>query len=303
MSRSLSSQSTAGLATEYLFRWAGIARPPAPPSGARPPRMCGAGVIPPSSASSRWPPSPACTGCTATGTGSAPVAPKTRCAACRLQVAHAPATARFDGTAYHFCSDHCQQRFSAAAGGCPGVGSGGRRMPTPYGPSSPPRRPCQRGSGAVRMMCRPRLPGMAGCGAVINIASPLAFSGSLPPGPLPFLATYAAAKAYLVTFSCALAGELSGTGLRVLACCPGPVATEFLRGTGIDPARLPIPRWTRARWSPPPSPHWTWAKRSASRAGGPWRRRALPHHRTPDPAGQRTGPGQPLPGRNTVKNR
>jgi P-type Cu+ transporter len=32
----------------------------------------------------------------------------------QVQVAHAPATARFAGTAYHFCSDHCQQRFSAA---------------------------------------------------------------------------------------------------------------------------------------------------------------------------------------------
>jgi uncharacterized protein len=32
----------------------------------------------------------------------------------QVQVAHAPASARFDGTAYHFCSDHCQDRFSAA---------------------------------------------------------------------------------------------------------------------------------------------------------------------------------------------
>ena len=32
----------------------------------------------------------------------------------QVQVAHAPATARSGGTAYHFCSDHCQQRFSAA---------------------------------------------------------------------------------------------------------------------------------------------------------------------------------------------
>jgi YHS domain-containing protein len=32
----------------------------------------------------------------------------------QIQVAHAPATARSGGTAYHFCSDHCQQRFSAA---------------------------------------------------------------------------------------------------------------------------------------------------------------------------------------------
>jgi short-subunit dehydrogenase len=49
---------------------------------------------------------------------------------------------------------------------------------------------------------------------VINIASLLAFTGSLPPGPLPFRATYAAAKAYLVTFTTALAAELAGTGVR-----------------------------------------------------------------------------------------
>jgi hypothetical protein len=31
----------------------------------------------------------------------------------QVQVAHAPATARYDGTAYYFCSDHCQHRFTA----------------------------------------------------------------------------------------------------------------------------------------------------------------------------------------------
>jgi uncharacterized protein len=96
---------------------------------------------------------------------------------------------------------------------------------------------------APTRLTRAALPAMTGRGrgAVINIASLLAFSGSLPPGPLPYRATYAAAKAYLLTFTTALAGELAGTGVRVQACCPGPVATEFHHGTGIDPARLPIP--------------------------------------------------------------
>jgi uncharacterized protein len=95
---------------------------------------------------------------------------------------------------------------------------------------------------APTRLTRAALPAMTGRGhgAVINIASLLAFSGSLPPGPLPFRATYAAAKAYLVTFTCALAGELAATGMRVQACCPGPAATEFLHGTGTDPGRLPI---------------------------------------------------------------
>jgi uncharacterized protein len=94
---------------------------------------------------------------------------------------------------------------------------------------------------APTRLTRAALPAMIGRGrgAVINIASLLAFSGSLPPGPLPSRATYAAVKAYLVTFTCALAGELAGTGVRVQVCCPGPVATEFLNDTGIDPGRLP----------------------------------------------------------------
>jgi YHS domain-containing protein len=36
----------------------------------------------------------------------------------QVQLAHAPATARFDGTTYHFCSDHCQQRFSTTPARC-----------------------------------------------------------------------------------------------------------------------------------------------------------------------------------------
>lgn len=96
---------------------------------------------------------------------------------------------------------------------------------------------------APTRLTRAALPVMVtrGHGAVINIASLLAFSGRLPPGPLPFRATYTAAKAYLVTFTTALAAELAGTGVRVQVCCPGPVATEFRHGTGLDPARLPMP--------------------------------------------------------------
>ena len=40
----------------------------------------------------------------------------------------------------------------------------------------------------------------AGRGGVVNIASLLAFSQSLPPNPLPYRAVYAACKAFMVTF-------------------------------------------------------------------------------------------------------
>jgi len=45
--------------------------------------------------------------------------------------------------------------------------------------------------------------------------------------PLPTFAVYAATKAYVNSFSEALRIELRGSGVRVLALCPGPVETEF----------------------------------------------------------------------------
>ncbi|MFN8524184.1 MAG: SDR family oxidoreductase [Chloroflexota bacterium] len=62
-------------------------------------------------------------------------------------------------------------------------------------------------------------------GAVINVASAAAFQ------PLPNFAVYAASKAFVVSFSEALWQECRGSGLRVLAVCPGPVSdTRFGRG-------------------------------------------------------------------------
>ena len=100
---------------------------------------------------------------------------------------------------------------------------------------------------AVALLTRAALPGMVrrGAGGVINVASLLALSGSLPPNPLPPRAVYAGAKAFMVTFTQALAGELSGTGVTVQTCLPGLVATEFHTVQGIDTSRMP-PRMTAA---------------------------------------------------------
>ena len=94
---------------------------------------------------------------------------------------------------------------------------------------------------AVTRLTRAALPGMIrrGRGGVINVASLLAYSGSLPPNPLPHRATYAGAKAFMVTFTQALAGELSGTRVAVQACLPGLVATEFHARVGRDPSKMP----------------------------------------------------------------
>jgi len=66
-----------------------------------------------------------------------------------------------------------------------------------------------------------------GAGAVINVASLLAFSESLPVNPLPLRAVYTGAKAYLVAFTQAVNAELAGSGVSAQVCCPGVVATEF----------------------------------------------------------------------------
>ena len=96
---------------------------------------------------------------------------------------------------------------------------------------------------AVASLARAAVPAMIarGSGAIINMASLLAFSGPIPPQPLPYRATYAAAKAFQVTFTQALAAELTGTGVQVQACCPGLIDTEFHTLTGRDLAANPLP--------------------------------------------------------------
>jgi hypothetical protein len=65
-------------------------------------------------------------------------------------------------------------------------------------------------------------------GAVINVVSRSAFQ------PVPFLAVYAACKAFVLSLTESLATELEGTGVRVQALCPGNVPTEFQRVAGTD---------------------------------------------------------------------
>src|SRR6478752_6589703 len=58
-------------------------------------------------------------------------------------------------------------------------------------------------------------------GGVLNVASTAAFQ------PGPYMAVYYASKAYVLSFSEALAEEMSGTGVTVPCLCPGPVKTNF----------------------------------------------------------------------------
>jgi short-subunit dehydrogenase len=52
--------------------------------------------------------------------------------------------------------------------------------------------------------------------------------------PIPYEATYSASKAFALTFTEALSEELRGTGVRMLAVNPGPVATEWQEIAGHD---------------------------------------------------------------------
>lgn len=83
---------------------------------------------------------------------------------------------------------------------------------------------------ALAALTRVFLPGMVArrSGRILNVAS---MAGFLP-GPLQ--AVYYATKAFVISFSEAIANELAGTGVTVTALCPGPVETEFARRAGTQ---------------------------------------------------------------------
>jgi hypothetical protein len=82
---------------------------------------------------------------------------------------------------------------------------------------------------ALTHLTRLLLPPMIarGRGRILNVASTAAFQ----PGPL--MAVYYATKAYVLSFSEALANELKGTGVTVTCLCPGPTRTEFMDRAGV----------------------------------------------------------------------
>ena len=82
---------------------------------------------------------------------------------------------------------------------------------------------------AVVDLCSTFVPGMVarGAGAVLNVASTAAFQ------PIPGQAGYAASKAFVLSYTRALAQELRGTGVSATALCPGPVETEFAEAAGL----------------------------------------------------------------------
>jgi short-subunit dehydrogenase len=72
-------------------------------------------------------------------------------------------------------------------------------------------------------------------GGVINVSSQMGFQ------PVPYFATYAASKAFVLSFSEALAEEVRGSGVRITVVAPGFVTTEFTEVAGSQSAESRFP--------------------------------------------------------------
>ena len=99
---------------------------------------------------------------------------------------------------------------------------------------------------AVADLCSRVLPGIVARhhGAILNVASTAAFQ------PLPGQAGYGACKAFVLSYTHSLAGELRGTGVSATALCPGPVDTGFGETAGFtkEEATAALPGFM---WKPP----------------------------------------------------
>jgi short-subunit dehydrogenase len=92
---------------------------------------------------------------------------------------------------------------------------------------------------AVLRITRAALPHMLehGRGGIVNVASVAAFFSR---------GTYSASKMWVVTFSDSVRHQVAGSGVHVMALCPGWVRTEFHQRSGMDTTGVPRFLWLDA---------------------------------------------------------
>jgi uncharacterized protein len=95
---------------------------------------------------------------------------------------------------------------------------------------------------ALAYLTKLYLPGMIArrSGRILNVASTAAFV------PGPFMAMYYATKAFVFSFSLAIANELQGTGVTLTVLCPGPTRTNFFETAGTSNTNIVKGPWMSA---------------------------------------------------------
>ncbi|MEP1445059.1 MAG: SDR family oxidoreductase [Paraglaciecola sp.] len=71
-------------------------------------------------------------------------------------------------------------------------------------------------------------------GGIINVASIASFQ------PLPYQTVYGASKAFVLSFSEALTGELLDTNIRIMALCPGTTESRFMENANADTSKMDL---------------------------------------------------------------
>ena len=92
-------------------------------------------------------------------------------------------------------------------------------------------------AAALTALCLDSLPYMKAGDAIVNMGSNSAWQ------PVPYMAVYAASKAYVLSFSRALGRELKTSGIHVLCVCPGWIRTNFFDRAVHDDTIRYYDRW------------------------------------------------------------
>ncbi len=94
---------------------------------------------------------------------------------------------------------------------------------------------------ALTAMCLLSLPYMKSGDSIVNLGSNSSWQ------PVPYMAVYAASKAYVLSFSRAIGRELKEKGIHVMCVCPGWIKTEFMDRAVHDDTIKYYDRWYTAK--------------------------------------------------------